>query len=54
MIEASSSSILGSNSSNAHNAKKMEAALNEWLEKVEEQLNMIDDKVQEKASIYDI
>lgn len=36
----STSSLLGGNSSNSNpNMKKMEAALNDWLEKVEEQVN---------------
>lgn len=34
--------------------KKMENALNDWLEKVEEQVNMLDERIQEKVSIYDI
>jgi hypothetical protein len=34
--------------------KKMEAALNEWLEKVEEQVNHIEDKVNEKPSMFDL
>jgi hypothetical protein len=34
--------------------KKMESALNDWLEKVEEQVNMIEDKVNEKADCSDI
>lgn len=34
--------------------KKIESALNDWLEKVEEQVNLIEDKVAEKASSHDI
>jgi hypothetical protein len=34
--------------------KKMESALNDWLEKVEEQVNSIEDKLQDKATIFDI
>ena len=34
--------------------KKMESALNEWLERVEKQVNIIEDKIQEKASTFDL
>lgn len=36
------------------NTKKMEAALNDWLEQVEEQVNVMQDKLAEKASIFDL
>lgn len=45
VIEATGSNI---------NTKKMEAALNDWLEQVEEQVNLIQDKLSEKASIFDL
>ena len=32
----------------------MESALNEWLEKVEEQVNLIDEKVNEKVGRSDL
>lgn len=41
-------------SSNPTHSKKMEAALNDWLERVEEQVNIMDDKLQEKATVYDL
>ena len=34
--------------------KKMEQALNEWLEKVEEQVNVVEDKLGEKATVGDM
>ena len=34
-----------------NNAKKMEQALNEWLQRVEEQINEFDN---EKASLFDL
>lgn len=37
-------------STQGFNPKKMESALNEWLEKVEEQVNSIDEKVNEKVN----
>lgn len=36
---------------NPNNAKKIENALNDWLEKVEEQINVIDEKLYDKVSI---
>ena len=50
MVEASSLSM----SSNPTHSKKMEAALNDWLERVEEQVNIMEDKLQEKATVYDL
>jgi len=32
----------------------MESALNQWLEKVEDQINQIDDRVNQKASFYEV
>jgi len=32
----------------------MEAALNDWLSKVEEQVNQIEDKVMTRASLIDL
>lgn len=44
----STSSLMGGNTGNM---KKMESALNEWLQKVEEQVNQFDN---EKASLFDL
>ena len=32
----------------------MESALNDWLEKVEEQVNLIEDKLGDKVSTFDL
>lgn len=36
------------------NPAKMEAALNDWLSKVEEQVNQIEDKVNSRAALIDL
>lgn len=36
------------------NPAKMEAALNDWLSKVEEQVNQIEDKVNDRAALIDL
>ena len=36
------------------NPKKMEAALNDWLVKVEDQVNQIEDSLEAKASLQEM
>ena len=46
--------IANSETSSQLATKRIENALNEWLEKVEEQVNSLDEKIDERAGLFEL